>query len=354
MFSDVKKKILKYLVAFKYTEKLEIQAQKEVNESPHLTQTKKEELQEQLLEVKEEIILGKEFEEALKTNIKELQENGYTIIHNVYNNEEIEEYKKEFFDWYKNTKDVEELHSIIHGNGIFKYFEIGHQRFNWLARTNPKVVNIFKQLWNTDELVTSFDGCCYYPSEYKGDDVYWTHTDQSSYKKGCHCYQSFLSLTNNSERTLLVYKGSHLLHEHYFKTLNIDAPRDWCILDKNYVNNLENKKVYVKVNAGDLVVWDSRTFHQNSCGNLNCNEERLVQYLCYLPKNHIKNDKKQRALRREYFEERYTTSHWPYPLTIVPLQPYYNYYSESKIIIDYDKLPKPKLEDLKEEIYKLL
>jgi ectoine hydroxylase-related dioxygenase (phytanoyl-CoA dioxygenase family) len=354
MFSDVKKKILKYLVAFKYTEKLEIQAQKELSESPHLTQTKKEELQEQLLEVKEEIILKKEFEEALKTNIKELQENGYTIIHNVYNNEEIEEYKREFFNWYKNTKDVEELHPLIHGNGIFKYFEIGHQRFNWLARTNPKVVNIFKQLWNTDELVTSFDGCCYYPSEYKGDDVYWTHTDQSSYKKGCHCYQSFLSLTNNSERTLLVYKGSHLLHEHYFKTLNIDAPRDWCILDKNYVNNLENKKVYVKVNAGDLVVWDSRTFHQNSCGNLNCNEERLVQYLCYLPKNHIKNDIKQRALRREYFEERYTTSHWPYPLTIVPLQPYYNYYSESKIIIDYDKLPKPKLEDLKEEIYKLL
>ena len=133
-------------------------------------------------------------------------------------------------------------------------------RFNWLARTNPKVVNIFKRLWNTDELVTSFDGCCYYPSDYKGDDVYWTHTDQSSYKKGRHCLQSFLSLTNNSERTLLVYKGSHLLHEHYFKTLNIDAPRDWCVLDKNYVNNLENKKVYVKVCAGDLVIWDSNIY----------------------------------------------------------------------------------------------
>jgi hypothetical protein len=353
MFSDVKKKILKYLVAFKYAEKLEIQAQAQTKE-----QTKKEELQEQLLEVKEKTIIGKELAEELaeelKTNIKELEENGYTIIHNVYNNEEIQEYKNEFFRWYKNTKDVERLHQVIHGNGIFKYFEIGHQRFNWLARTNPKIVNIFKKLWNTDELVTSFDGCCYYPSDYKGDDVYWTHTDQSSYKKGRHCLQSFLSLTNNSERTLVVYKGSHLLHEHYFKTWNMDAPRDWCVLDKNYVSNLENKKVYVKVCAGDLVVWDSRTFHQNSCGDLNCNEERLVQYLCYLPKNDIKNDIRQRALRREYFVERYTTSHWPYPLTIVPLQPYYNYYSESRIIIDYDSLPKPKLEDLKEEIYKLL
>jgi hypothetical protein len=199
MFSDMRKKIYKYLVAFKYNEKLETQAIKEQTQTKE--QTKKEELQEQLLEAKEEVILKKELAEALETNIKELEENGYTIIHNVYNNEEIAEYKKEFFNWYKNTSNVEVLHPIIHGNGIFKYFEIGHQRFNWLARTNPKVINIFKQLWNSDELVTSFDGCCYYPSDYKGEEKYWTHTDQSSHKKGRHCLQSFLSLTNNSERT---------------------------------------------------------------------------------------------------------------------------------------------------------
>jgi ectoine hydroxylase-related dioxygenase (phytanoyl-CoA dioxygenase family) len=415
MFSDVRKKVFKYLVAFKYSEKQEIKAKKEKaktkkeevkKEVKKEVKTKKEEVKkevkkevktkkEEVKEIKKEVKVNKEvkevkkevkkeevkkeevkevkakkeevkkeqiqvlkaivLEEALETNIKELEENGYTIIHNVYNNEEIEEYKREFFDWYKNTKDVERLHQVIHGNGIFKYFEIGHQRFTWLARTNPKIINIFKHLWNCDEVVTGFDGCCYYPSDYKKEDVYWIHTDQSSHKKGRHCYQSFLSLTSNNERTLLIYKGSHLLHEHYFKTLNIDAPRDWCVLDKNYVSNLEDRKVYVKVNAGDLVIWDSRTFHQNTCGNLNCNEERLVQYLCYLPKNNIKNDKIQQNLRREYFEERYTTSHWPYPITNVPLQPYYNYYNQgTRITIDYASLPKPKLDDLKEEIEKLL
>jgi ectoine hydroxylase-related dioxygenase (phytanoyl-CoA dioxygenase family) len=431
MFSDVRKKVFKYLVAFKYTEKeqiktkkQEVKAKKEIKEEVKTkkeevkikkeeiktkkeevktkkqeiktkkqevktkkeeVKTKKQEIKTKKEEVKEEVKAKKEIkeevktkkeevktkkeevqppkepiqvlqsivlEEALQTNIKELEENGYTIIRNVYNNEEIEEYKREFFDWYKNTKDVEKLHQIIHGNGIFKYFEIGHQRFTWLARTNPKIISIFKHLWNCDELVTGFDGCCYYPSDYKKEDIYWIHTDQSSHKKGCHCYQSFLSLTSNNERTLLIYKGSHLLHEHYFKTLNIDTPRDWCVLDKNYVSNLEDKKVYVKVNAGDLVVWDSRTFHQNTCGDLNCNEERLVQYLCYLPKNNIKNDKIQQNLRREYFEENYTTSHWPYPLTSVPLQPYYN--QGTRITIDYASLPKPKLDDLKEEIEKLL
>jgi len=404
MFSDMRKKVFKYLVAFKYTEKEQIKAKKEkakakkeeikeikkvkevkevkVKKEVKEVKVKKEEVKKEVKEVKKEVkkeevkkevikeevikeVIKEEvkkdqiqvlkaivLEEALQTNIKELEENGYTIIHNVYNNEEIEEYKREFFDWYKNTKDVERLHQVIHGNGIFKYFEIGHQRFTWLARTNPKIINIFKHLWNCDEVVTGFDGCCYYPSDYKKEDVYWIHTDQSSHKKGRHCYQSFLSLTSNNERTLLIYKGSHLLHEHYFKTLNIDAPRDWCVLDKNYVSNLEDRKVYVKVNAGDLVIWDSRTFHQNTCGNLNCNEERLVQYLCYLPKNNIKNDKIQQNLRREYFEERYTTSHWPYPITNVPLQPYYN--KDNRITIDYASLPKPKLDDLKEEIEKLL
>jgi hypothetical protein len=370
MFSDMRKKVFKYLVAFKYTEKEQIKPKKaEAKPKKEQAKPKKEQAKpkkEELIQAPKELIQAPKKEEpiqtlqaivlkeALETNIKELEENGYTIIHNVYNNEEIEEYKREFFDWYKNTKDVEKLHQIIHGNGIFKYFEIGHQRFTWLARTNPKI-NIFKELWNCDELVTGFDGCCYYPSDYKKEEIYWTHTDQSSHKKGRHCYQSFLSLTSNNERTLLIYKGSHNLHEHYFKTLNIDAPRDWCVLDKNYVSNLEDKKVRVKVNAGDLVVWDSRTFHQNTCGDLNCNEERLVQYLCYLPKNNIKNDKIQQNLRREYFEERYTTSHWPYPLTIVPLQPYYNYYNQgNRITIDYASLPKPKLDDLKEEIEKLL
>ena len=401
MFSDVRKKVFKYLVAFKYTEKEQIKTKKnQAKPKKEEAKSKKEEAKpkkeqakpkkEQAKPKKEEQIQAPKKEpiqkpkkepiqtpkkeepiqtpkepiqelqaivlkEALETNIKELEENGYTIIHNVYNNEEIEEYKREFFDWYKNTKDVEKLHQVIHGNGIFKYFEIGHQRFTWLARTNPKIINIFKELWNCDELVTGFDGCCYYPSDYKGTEIYWTHTDQSSHKKGRHCYQSFLSLTSNNERSLLIYKGSHNLHEHYFKTLNIDAPRDWCVLDKNYVSNLEDKKVRVKVNAGDLVIWDSRTFHQNTCGDSNCNEERLVQYLCYLPKNNIKNDKIQQNLRREYFEERYTTSHWPYPLTIVPLQPYYNYYNQgNRITIDYASLPKPKLDDLKEEIEKLL
>jgi hypothetical protein len=286
---------------------------------------------------------------------KNLKEKGYTIINNVYNEEEINEYKNEFYNWY-NKDNIKYLHSIIDGNGIFKHHQVGHQRFAWLARTNPKIINIFKELWETDELVTSFDGCCYYPCDYIGKPEYWTHTDQSSRKKGLHCYQSFLSLTKNKERTLVLYESSHLLHEHYFASMEIDEPKDWNILDKNYVYKFKENKINLHVSEGDLVVWDSRLFHQNSCGGPECNEERLIQYLCYLPKHSEGNNEKEKKQRKKFFEKKRTTSHWPYPMNVVPEQPNsYNYYNPDKLIyIDYSSLSEPNIDDLKEEIEKLL
>ena len=286
----------------------------------------------------------------------DLSINGYTVIPNVFDENEINEYWTEFNKWRENVPQLDELHYIIESNGIYKYHQVGHQRFAWVARTNPKIINIFKQLWNTDELVTSFDGCCYYPSDYENYPTYWTHTDQSSRKKGVHCYQSFLSLTNNSERTFVVYKGSHLLHEKYFEEMNIDEPSDWNILDKDYVDILIDKQEILEVKKGDLVVWDSRTFHQNTGGTPTCKEERLIQYLCYLPKNNNKNNEKEKQQRKKYFENLRTTSHWPYPMNVVPKQPNgYNYHNQdNQIYIDYDSLPNPDIDDLKEEIEKLL
>ena len=113
----------------------------------------------------------------------ELIEKGYTIFKNILTEKEINEYKTEFYAWFNTIPNLKTYHPIVHFNGIFKYYEVGHQRFAWLVRTNSKIINIFKNLWNTNELVTSFDGCCYYPKEYIGKENYWTHTDQSSKKK---------------------------------------------------------------------------------------------------------------------------------------------------------------------------
>lgn len=292
----------------------------------------------------------------IDTYIEELDNKGYTIIPDVINENEIIEYISEFNDWMDSIEDSDELHKIIHYHGIFKYFQVGHQRFAWLLRTNKKIQDIFKSIWNTDELVVSFDGCCYYSKDYNNSETYWIHSDQSGLKKGRHCVQSFLSLTSNKDKSFIVYEGSHKLHEHYTYLYNITNPSDWNPIPKEYTNKfLETKKV-LNVKAGSLVLWDSRTFHQNTCGTVESREDRLVQYLCFLPKNHISNTKEQQELRQKYFENLNTTNHYPYPMAPVPLQPNtYNYYNpDNQIYIDYEKLRKPKLDDLYNEIQKLL
>lgn len=290
-------------------------------------------------------------------HIKDLQDKGYTIIPNVYNQEQINEYWSEFNKWRESIPNLDYYHSVIDYHGIFKYFQVAHQRFAWLARTNPKILNIFKKIWDTNELVCSFDGCCYYPTEIDEEPSYWIHTDQSSRKKGIRCYQSFLSLTTNSERTLVLFEGTHKYHEHYFNTMNIDNPSDWNIIDESYLESYHaNKLKILDVSAGDLVIWDSRLFHQNTCGTPTCTEERLVQYLCYLPKNTTGNDEIQQDRRSKYFNQLCTTNHWPYPMAPISEQPKtYNYYNpNNEISIDYNNIPKPELNDLLPEIKKLL
>ena len=74
--------------------------------------------------------------------INELFEKGYTMIPNVINENEIMDYIFEFNKWMDSFENSDELHSMIHRNGIFKYFNVGHQRFAWLLRTNNKIQNI--------------------------------------------------------------------------------------------------------------------------------------------------------------------------------------------------------------------
>ena len=105
-----------------------------------------------------------------------------------------------------------------------------------------------------------------------------------------------------------------------------------------------------------MVLWDSRTFHQNTCGTPESREDRLVQYLCFLPKNVPENTDEEREKRKYYFENQFTTNHYPYPMAAVPKQPYnYNRANpNNQIDIDFDNLSKPYLDDLMPEIEKLL
>ncbi len=282
---------------------------------------------------------------------KELNEKGYCIIPNVLSENEINYAKDLFYKWQKTIPNHNKIHNQIDPHGIYKFHNAGHQEHAWYIRTNPKVIEIFKKIWETDELVVSFDGSCYISKECNKLDNIWTHTDQAPNVKQLQCYQGFVALTSNKERTLVVYEGSHLIHEKYFSEREIVSSKNWQLIEHDYLDSISDKKKELEVPAGALVLWDSRTFHQNRYG-MPKSEERIVQYVCYLPKVNKKNTKSQQTKRLKYFEELRTTSHWPYPIKVNSLQP--QTYGNKEREIDYTKLTKPDLSKYINQIKELI
>ena len=271
----------------------------------------------------------------------ELENKGYCIVPNILSNEEITEAKQLFYTWQKDIPNHDKIHNIINPHGIYKYHQSGHQEHAWYIRTRPKVIEVYKKLWKCEDLVVSFDGSCYISKDMKKENNIWTHTDQAPNSKGIKCYQGFVSLTSNKERTLVVYEGSHLYHEKYFEEKEIKSSKNWQLIDHETLSQMSAKKKVLNVPAGALVLWDSRTFHQNQYGAPR-SEERIVQYVCYLPKNDKKNTKNQQEKRKKYFEEMRTTSHWSYPIKVNGTQP--QTYGNKDRLIDYSKLKIPNLE----------
>jgi hypothetical protein len=286
--------------------------------------------------------------DSLEHHKAELEKKGYTIVPNVLISDEVDEALCSFNDWLDSYPQIKQIHPMISPHGILKHFQVGHQRHAWLIRTNPNVQAVFKHLWNTDELVVSYDGCCWLDETVAKKDNIWTHTDQSPKKKGLHCYQGFVALTHNKTRSLVVYEGSHLLHEKYFADRGITDPKDWQLIDHEYLQNIADTKRVIDAAPGSLVIWDSRTFHQNQYGPNP--EKRVVQYVSYLPK--AIRTPKMKEKREKYFRELRTTSHWATPVKVNGLQP--QIYGNKDLHIDYSQLRHPELDDLMPEIVKLI
>ena len=284
---------------------------------------------------------------------QQLQENGYVVIPNILSHDKVEHALRLFHNWKSTIENFDTIHSKISPHGIIKTWGIGQQQHAWFIRTQPEVQQIFKDFYETDDLIVSYDGSCYITHDLykKKKDNCWTHTDQAPCKPGFECLQGFISLTSNTNTSLVVYEGSHKLHESYFKSKDICNKSNWNKIDPTYLDEIKDTKKILNVEAGSLVLWDSRTFHQNQYGSPNC-ENRIVQYVCYLPRSHKKNTKAVTKKRQLYFDTMRTTSHWPCPVYVNGLQP--RTWGDDSLVINYDSLVKSDLTPYIEDIIKLI
>ncbi len=291
-----------------------------------------------------------DFKDIGNKNIKDIVEkHGYAVITNVIEQNKADNYIGEMWSWLENLSDASGTKSGIDRNdsnswvtyekamvngsstynwpknsyGIISNYGISHTNFVWKARCEPNIRNIFENIWDTSELISSFDGACIMlpPSISKTTNTQsWFHFDQSPKSSEFSCVQGFLNLENSTEQDgcLMVYPRSNHYHKKFFEEKNLSFESDWYSF--NDVNKGNEWMVSqglspIKVTApkGSFVLWDSRTVH---CSCLpTSNNIRYCIYVCMLPTYYA--SRKQLQEKNDIFAKRLGTSHWPHKNEIV-------------------------------------
>ncbi|CAM4946233.1 unnamed protein product [Rotaria socialis] len=152
-----------------------------------------------------------------------LNAHGYVVISDVMSQDEVNMNKEllwKFIESVSNStikRDDPETWPSFSSHGVINGLGIGQSEFLWSVRSNRQVKNIFARLWNTRQLLVSFDGCGVYRdwrynSTWKTNDS-WDHVDQNpKLKPDRCCIQGIVSLTDQNQRIsgLIVYPRTHL------------------------------------------------------------------------------------------------------------------------------------------------
>lgn len=94
-------------------------------------------------------------------------------------------YQSEFCMSPLSSRPTFSTHGVISGNGI------GQSDFLWNVRSNPRIKQVFTQIWNDPQLLVSFDGCGIF-RDWRYDPTWktqggWNHVDQNPKVKPDRC-----------------------------------------------------------------------------------------------------------------------------------------------------------------------
>jgi hypothetical protein len=265
------------------------------------------------------------------TLLNGLQKYGVAVIKNVID----EETAIRLADQIKFIPGIENFQKT---NGIIKQYKVGHWQPVWIARLLTEFV--WRNLWDNrvhKGLITSFDGIGF-QSKKKIHKQNWFHTDEQRGRPN-ETYQGSLQVSKRQEGN----------QGFAFIPPDLVDHKDWD--DGSHFNVLpqeeQNKNIWIvpKVDIGDMLIWNSKIFHQN-IPNPEPNYERIVIFICMVPRVRLNNNNANKRLK--YFKERRTTSHWPHTVRVNSLQP--QHYGDRSKIIDYDRLDVPMIDSCEEWI----
>jgi len=275
--------------------------------------------------------------DTLKDGLNYLNENGYVVISDIMNSDEINQNKDLLWQFLENASNNTiqrndpqtwannwpsySTHGVVSGSGI------GQSDFLWNVRSHPQIKKVFTETWNDSQLLVSFDGCGIF-RDWRYDPTWktnggWNHVDQNPKAKPDRCcIQGLMSLTDQDDTTggLIVYPKTYL---HFDELSDIVKNTDDFVKvpDTHPVMNQGKtlgKLVHCK--AGDLILWDSRTIHCNSPAvNIEKRDKnepahllRIVAYVCMSPISFVQGQtiEEFREKRKQMVENNCTLTHW--------------------------------------------
>lgn len=167
----------------------------------------------------------------------------------------------------------------VHG-GIIPSQGIGHSAAQWFIRSVPAVKDAFAAIWGDDDLLVSFDGMTLWrpptiePDWETNRGGSWLHVDQHPITRpGMQCVQGAVSLLPTSPATggNIVIPGSHrwfhTIPEQYAERLDrIPRSVDHFRFPSDDPRLAATPPIMCHLEAGDMILWDSRTVHCSSPG----------------------------------------------------------------------------------------
>ena len=262
----------------------------------------------------------------------DLEEYGVAVVSGVLKQDRCDYYIDSFFSWLESfpfgfsrgdpaTHIPQHLPTNMKG-GMYHGYACQHEKFVWEARLEPSVIKVFEEVWNTDQLLVSFDGFNFtlpgvrnlVPKE---ETAPWPHVDQSPLRKGLHCVQGFINIAPNGPKDggLVVLKGSHKYFAEFFKH-NDGKKADWGSEDwrgfseeqVRWFTDRGCEIVKVCAGPGDIILWDSRCVHYNVLPE--GDQLRALFYACYTPARFATTENIE--MKKEIFKRKQGTTHWPH------------------------------------------
>lgn len=268
-----------------------------------------------------------------------LNEHGYVVAANVLTPEDIAKGEDLFWDFISTLR----MRSGAAGNvpirgdektwnmgwpgdsvtGIISESGAGNSPFSWFIRSRLRVRDVFAAVWDTEDLLSSFDGFNSF-RPWTFDPTWktrggWFHVDQNAlFKPDKVCVQGLVALTATTSYSggLTVIPGSHKGFGGIKDRIELKDQGDYIQIPKGDPLLVPKSKLVV-CQAGDLCLWDSRTVHCNSPGISGVVSPkgsllRLVCYTCMTPATFATQNTIEKRLLAA--QRRQTTNHWPHEL----------------------------------------